>query len=172
MQYATRIVALVVLLILLVSPGEAQAQAVIEIGPRAGYDVGGDVEELFIGAEGRIGLASLPVLINPAFDYYFAEENVTIFQFSANALYEFGVDNQAFTPYAGAGIGFTRFSIDTGLDDTFGFDTSTTETGINLIGGAKFETGNLQPFVQAQITFGDVDLFTVGGGLLFGIGGN
>lgn len=172
MQQVTRIGALVAILFLFVGLNEAQAQTVIEVGPRAGFDIGGDVEELFIGAEGRIGLESLPVLINPAFDYYFAEEDVTIFQFSANALYKFGVDNQAFTPYAGAGIGFTRVSVDTEFDEVFGFDSSSTETGINLIGGAEFETGSLKPFVQAQITLGDIDLFTIGGGLLFPIGGN
>lgn len=172
MQHVTRIGILTAALFLLVGLNDAHAQATIEVGPRAGFDVGGDVEELFIGADGRIGLASLPVLLNPAFDYYFTEDNLTVFQFSANALYEFGIDNQMFTPYAGAGIGFTRVSIDTDVGDFFGFDTSSTETGINLIGGAQFETGNLKPYVQAQITLGDIDLFTIGGGLLFGVGGN
>lgn len=171
MRTVTRIGALVAVLFLFVGISNSQAQAVIEVGPRAGFDVGGDIEELFIGADGRIGLASLPVLINPAFDFYFTEENLTVFQISGNALYEFGVDNQAFTPYAGAGIGFTRVSFDTEFEG-FGFDSSSTETGINIIGGAEFETGSLKPYVQAQITLGDVDLFTIGGGLLFGVGGN
>lgn len=156
---------------LLIGSLEAHAQdTVIEIGPRLGYDLGGDVEAFFVGAEGRIALASLPVQISPAFDFYFAEENLTVFQISANAIYEFSLDNPSFTPYAGAGIGFTRWSFDAGVDDFFGssLDVSTTETGINLLGGAVFEMdGGFKPFVQAQFTLSSVDIFTIGGGVLF-----
>ncbi|MFQ5570629.1 MAG: outer membrane beta-barrel protein [Rhodothermales bacterium] len=144
---------------------DARAQTQIDFGPRIGFDIGGDLEEFFIGADGRVGVASLPVLFNGTFDFYFVD-NVDIFQFSINALYEFGISNEAFTPYVGGGIGISRIS----TDDDFGiFDRSTTDTGLNLIGGATFGFGNLKPFAQAQITFGDLDLFTVGGGLLFNL---
>ena len=147
----------------------ARAQTSFEIGPRVGFDLAGDVEELFLGADARIGVASLPVLLNGTFDYYLVD-NYDLWQLSLNALYEFGVDNQAFTPYAGGGLGITRYSFD--IDSEFvDLDTSSTDVGLNIIGGAIFELGNLKPFAQAQITFGDFDLFSIAGGLLFSIGG-
>jgi hypothetical protein len=51
----------------------AQAQTSIELGPRVGFDLAGDVEELFLGVDGRIGVASLPVLLNGTFDYYLVD---------------------------------------------------------------------------------------------------
>lgn len=161
--------ALLLLFSLLVLGGlqETYAQTSIDIGPRLGFDIAGDVEEFFVGADARIGVGSLPVLLNGTFDFYFVD-NYDFWQFSANALYEFGVDNQAFTPYAGAGIGISRYSTDFGVG---GPEESNSDVGLNVIGGAIFEVGSLRPFTQAQITFGDYDLFTICGGLLFTIGG-
>lgn len=165
---------------------QAHAQAQIELGPRAGLDVG-DVEDFFIGADVRIGLGELPVLINPGFNYYFREDDEFVeeltddeigvdrglFTVDVNLLYEFGVDNQVFTPYAGGGLMIARFSADPESElpaDADLFDE--TEVGFNVVGGAAFESGNLKPFVQAKFTLGmDVDLFSVGGGLLFSLGG-
>ncbi len=165
------IVSLIASFVLLLAPQQADAQVSVEVGPRLGLDVG-DIEELFIGADGRIASADLPVVINPAFDYYFVEDvtifgtefNQSVVTFDINALYEFGVDNQAFTPYAGGGLGSIRSSIEAN-----GESESETEIGLNIVGGAQFETGNLRPFVQAKINVGsDVTLFGVMGGLLFG----
>lgn len=151
-------------LLLLAAPQQADAQTSVEIGPRIGIDAG-DIEELFIGAEGRIITDALPVVLSPAFDFYFVDSGVdgvdqSIFTIDFNALYEFGVDNQAFTPYAGGGLGIVRASSDPG--------DSSTDAGLNIVGGARFETGNLKPFVQAKINVGgDFTLFGVMGGLLF-----
>ncbi len=138
--------------------GLHEAQAQIEIGPRLGFDLSGDVEEFFIGFDGRLNLVALPLVLNGAFDLYLAEENRDFSQLSSNALYEFGMANVAFSPYVGGGIGIANTS-------------NNTDIGLNLIGGATFGFGNLKPFAQAQITFGDIDLFPLGGGLLFSIGG-
>lgn len=150
-----------------VLPINAQG-ASIEIGPRAGIDVGGDLKDPFIGVEARIGTESLPVVINPVFDYYFVGSGVTFMQISANALYDFDISNSQIEPYAGAGLGISRTSVDLG---TFG-SSSSTNVGLNLIGGAAFTAGNLKPFAQAQLTLGDANLFTLAGGLLFSVGGN
>ena len=154
-------------LFLLVPAQDAQAQTSIQVGPRIGIDVG-DASDLggdfFIGADGRIASESLPVIINPAFDYYFVDaDGVSLFTLDANALYQFGVDNQAFTPYAGGGLGYVRTSVDAG---PFG-DVGGSDIGLNLVGGAEFETGNLKPFVQAKVTLGDFTLFNIMGGVLF-----
>lgn len=169
MRKLSFIVSALFALALLVAPQQAAAQTSVEVGPRIGLDFG-DIEEFFIGAEGRIISDALPVIVSPAFDYYFdGVENFSIFTFDLNALYEFGVDNQAFTPYAGGGLGFIRSSVD--AVDVPGFGSfgggSSTEVGLNLVGGARFETGSLKPFVQAKITVSDATLFGVMGGLLF-----
>lgn len=164
-------------LFLLAVPQQADAQTSIEVGPRLGIDLG-DLEEFFIGADGRITSDALPVIINPAFDYYFVSSgvdgvDVSAFTIDINALYEFGIDNQTFTPYAGGGLGIVRFSSSTEAVDTpfggfGGVSASTTDVGLNLVGGAKFEAGNLQPFAQAKINVGgDFTLFNLMGGLLF-----
>ena len=146
---------------------QAQAQTQIDIGPRLGFDIAGDVEEFFIGFDSRFAFPSLPVSLNGSFDYYF-DDVFDFWQLSANALYEFGVDNQTFTPYAGAGLGISRVSAGDGLFDA---EASETDLGLNVVGGAIFGVGSLKPFAQAQITFGDFDLFTIAGGILFTVGG-
>lgn len=144
--------------------GFQEAQAQVEVGPRIGFDIVGDVEELFLGADARVHLLAVPLQINGAFDFYFTDEMFDEFvQFSINALYEFGVANAAFTPYAGGGLGISS-------SERKGSNNRRTDVGLNVIGGAVFSAGNLRPFAQAQITFGDPDLFTLGGGLLFTIG--
>lgn len=147
--------------LLLFFSSSAFGQARLEIGPRVGFDIAGDIEELFIGIDARAEVAALPIQLNGAFDFYLTEENVDFFQLSLNALYTFGVDNQMFTPYSGIGIAISRAQVG---------DFDDTDVGFNLIGGARFGFGTLRPFAQAQITFGDVDVVTVAGGILFRIG--
>lgn len=158
---------------LLATP-QAQAQVTFEVGPRLGIDVG-DVEELFIGADARISSAGFPLIINPTFDYYFTDDPLTFWSLSANALYPFVADNAAFTPYAGAGIGLYRSSVDD--IEVFGQTVegdSVTDIGLNLIFGAQFlNTGPVSPFAEAQYSsvFSDGDtgnLFSIKGGVLFG----
>jgi hypothetical protein len=46
--------------------------------------------------------------------------------------------------------------------------------GLNLIGGVRFEHAGLpvaRPFVQVMGTVGPIDLFAIGGGVLFELGG-
>lgn len=161
----------------LLLPGaqRAQAQSQVELGPRIGYDFD-DIEELFIGADFRISRVDLPVVINPGFDYYFVGEEDGVegnaWTLDVNALYEFGVDNQAFTPYAGGGLIIVRASVENGreVDDT--------GLGLNVVGGAVFETeSNIRPFAQLKFTIAggadlgdDIQPFTIGGGILFGVG--
>lgn len=151
------------LLITVSLPTEANGQSGIMIGPRIGVDAG-DVEEPFIGADVRIGLAGSPITLNPTFDYYFTDDPLTFWSLSANALYRFGVNNQAFTPYSGAGLGAYRTSIDGA--------GGSTDLGVNLLFGAEFFFGSVRPFLEAQYSpvFTDgstTSLFNVKGGLLF-----
>lgn len=136
------------------------ARAQSQLGVGIGYDV--DVEAAFAGAHFRFAPASLPFQISPGFDYYFVD-GVTALQFDINALYDIGVDNQAFTPYIGAGLGIGYVEAE-GLGD----NDSNTDTGLNLIFGAKFGFNSLQPYVQAKGTLGGgITGVGVSGGVLF-----
>ncbi len=150
-----------------VAKAQVPSPVTFELGPRVGYDIGGDVEEAFLGVDARLGVMALPIDFQATFDYYFMEENVTFWQLGLNALLGFG-PGIIFTPYVGAGLGIARISVDLGVDD---LSDSDTDTGVNLIGGARFGVGPIRPFVQAQVTvLGDVDLVTIAGGLLFKFG--
>ena len=168
MRITTTIASLLLLFALVLAPA-TRAQTIIDVGPRVGIDVGGDIEEVFLGVDAR-ATTSLPVVLNGVFDYYLTDDNVTFWQFSANALYPFPLDDSNILPYAGAGVGISRFSVD--IDTPFGsFDPSSSDVGLNLIGGASFQAGSLQPFAQVQLSISDASLFTLGGGLLFTVSG-
>ena len=162
-------VAVLGLSFLMSAPTWAQGVS-FEVGPRIGYDLG-DIEELFLGVDGRVGVPTLPVTINPTFDYYFAD-GFDFFQFSVNALYDItsgAMPNMS--PYVGAGLGISNISLD--VDTPFGsFSGDDSDIGINLIGGASVQSGGFKPFAQVQITLlGDIDLITVSVGTLFSLGG-
>ncbi len=155
---------------LLVIALPSKAQVAIDLGPRVGYDIGGDVEEFFIGADARFGIPDFPVDLGATFDYFFTDGDLSFFQLSMNAYYDFILEDMSFVPYAGAGLGISRVSVDSDLGPLGSYSYSDTDTGINLIGGARFTAGNMYPFAQVQLTFGDLDLLTIGGGILFPIG--
>lgn len=131
----------------------AQVGTTVDLGVRLGTDLAGDIEDEFLGVDVRIGVASLPVVINPAFDFYFASDPEDFYQVSVNALY--AVKTAALptiAPYVGAGLGISRRSIG---------DLSNSDIGINLIGGGAITVGSLKPFAQVQLTLGDLDLVTL-----------
>lgn len=159
-----RLALLTTALLLAVSlPTEVVGQTSIQIGPRVGIDAG-DIEEPFIGADVRIGLPMSRISINPTFDFYFVDDPLTFWSLSTNGLYRFGINNQAFTPYSGLGLGIYRSSVDGG--------GSSTDLGVNTLFGAEFLFGSVRPFLEAQyspvFTEGNTtSLFSVKGGLLF-----
>lgn len=166
----------VALLFLAIPTQDAHAQ--VKLGPKVTLSVG-DISDFFggdvaIGADVRFLAGDLPVTFNGVFDYYFVDDpgdtGLSIFTVDFNALYMFGVDNQAFTPYAGGGLGITRVSQD---EFTVGGRTvggSNTEVNLNIIGGAEFPLESFTPFVQAQFGIGgDYDRFNIAGGLLFNL---
>jgi opacity protein-like surface antigen len=167
-------------LALLATVPQAQAQTDLSIGPRVGYET--DSESFFVGGDARIGVETLPIRISPTFDYFFiddvtvagVEASSTLFQITGNALYEFGIDNTTFTPYAGAGLSYIRQSVDVSGDNIPGgsqFGGSSSEIGLNLLGGAEFtNVGGFAPFVQGEfVVGGDINPFKITGGLLFDV---
>jgi hypothetical protein len=58
-----------------------------------------------------------------------------------------------------------QFSADT---EVSGLGSETTEVGVNIVGGARFPLGSLEPFAQLNATLGgDLERFGITGGLLF-----
>jgi hypothetical protein len=181
---------LAVLLVAAAPQQQARAQAQVELGPRVGYEIE-QLNELSVGADLRASTAALPFQVNGTFDYYFASEEFDasdfddsderenafigaerVFRFTANALYEAGLDNQYFTPYFGPGLSVTRISYVDESVDVFG-DDSTTDLGLNAVGGAEFGLGGLRPFVQAEfVLLGDAEPVQLTAGLLFNVGGS
>jgi opacity protein-like surface antigen len=166
-----RFVALTVVAVVLAvaSPLTAQAQmesnSGFEIGPRVTIDVG-DIEEVALGADVRYDLSErvdAPIQLNGAFDYYFAGDvgnaDATIYTIDLNGHYMLPTE-ATFSPYVGGGLGITSSEVG---------NVSNTDTGINLVGGVEFDTGSFQPFVQGQITLGDLDRIGITGGLLFAL---
>lgn len=167
------------LLFALAVPMNSQAQTSTKIGPRVGIPVG-DISDLggnfFLGADARFDSEALPVVVNPSFDFYLMDDYVggqnsvsqSVFTIDLNALYEFEGEDQAFTPYAGGGLAITRWSVD--VPSQAQLDPSTTDVGLNLLGGVRFPLGSVEPFVQANFGLGgDFDRFGIAAGLLFSI---
>lgn len=137
-------------------PADATAQTHVEIGPRVGFDVA-NVEELLVGVDARIGHEDLDIEVQSALDV-FLPENGSFTLLSANLLYLVPLDDPRFVPYAGAGAGFSFY-------DRNGQNQS--DAGFNLIGGFRFPSESaFTPFVQTQVTLGEVDLIAISGGLL------
>ncbi len=133
------------------APPEGQTQ--VYVGPRLGFDLG-DVEELFVGVDARIHNTAFPIVVQPALDVYL-QEGGPLIQLNVNALYPFTIEGATgFQPYAGGGLGFS-------------FVNDRSDVGLNVVGGALFETNSpITPFAQAQITVGDIDFFALSGGIL------
>jgi opacity protein-like surface antigen len=143
--------------LMVASLGTNEASAQNQLGVNVGYNI--DAERFFAGGQFRFAPPALPVVINPSLETYFIED-LTLLQIDVNALYPFGTNNTTFTPYAGAGIGIGYANNE---------DDSSTSAGLNLIAGASFGFGRLQPFAEARINFDDGTNVGLRGGLLFGI---
>lgn len=148
-------------LLFVLTLGVQEASAQFSLGVRGGYNLDAFTEDgleegaFALGGEARFGLGTLPVILNPGAEYTFTGvDDMTVLQFDANVLYPFGFDNSTFTPYVGAGLGVTRVSsnADLGLIE---IEDSETDYGLNIIGGASFGFGSIQPFAQARITLGE-----------------
>lgn len=158
------------LLVTLLAVPQAEAQAIVKLGPRLTIDLGDIADatgsDWALGADARVRSEDFPVQANGNIDYYPIDEDLTIQTFDVNVVFLFIAEEQSITPYAGLGLGVTRVSSDLDIgEDGFGDDT---ELGTNFVGGVEFELGLLTPFLEAQFTNGDdIDRFGLSGGLLF-----
>lgn len=159
--------ALLPLFLLFLGPAPAQAQdGRSAIGPHVGYNLDAPRDNLFIGTMAHLNVESIPLILNPAIDFYLGDG--TFAELDANALFPFGVDNATFTPYAGGGLALGYYTFE---DEAEVIDESNTSIGFNAVAGVFADVASLRPFGEARVTIGDVNggtSISLRGGLLFG----
>jgi hypothetical protein len=159
----------VVMLVSAAVPRPGQADAGVAIGARTGAQLL-DGNALFVGADVRLSFELSPLIVSVTYDHFVLEDE-TLFQVGASALYDLPTAAPILQPYLGAGVGVTRFEVpeEPGVQDANGM-----RIGLNLIGGLRFEHVDVpvvRPFAQVVVTLGPIDLFTIGGGVLFELAG-
>jgi len=151
----------------LVAAPPAQAQAGWDLGPTLGVNLNND--ELLAGAVARFQLSSLPITLNPGFEFYPGIDDTggglsrSLWVMNFDVQYE--LDAESVDPYLGGGISWSRAS-------TEGQDANS-EIGLNLKGGFVFNpASSTRPFVEATLNFANgSEALIFRGGFLFRIGG-
>ncbi len=157
----TAILTLILGSFLLLDARDASAQA--RLGANVGYNL--DAERWFVGGQLRYGMPTFPITFNPSVEYYLDVPGASQWELDLNGLYHIGRQyTTTFTPYFGAGLGivYTNYELDALDNDT--------NLGLNLVAGADFGSGSLQPFVEARIQVMDgATPVSVRGGVTFGL---
>ena len=133
----------------------AQAQ----VGAGLNVQYGLDSEELQLGGELHLAVGAIQGLsFVPNVELYLIDEP-SIAVFNANFHYAPSVSpGSALRPYGGLGAALVLVSQD---------GDSTTDVGVNLVGGINFRAGTLTPFVQLEFRAGDASDLSIGAGLRF-----
>lgn len=141
-----------------------RAEAQLSFLPYAGYntDAAGGSFLIGVGAEFGIGMVGLPIglALRPSAEYVFGGGDVDLTQFNVDAIGRFSPPLSPVGFYAGAGLGILNASFD---------GNSSTDLGLNLLGGAEFGGGFAVPFAQARLTIADGSAFSILGGVRFGL---
>lgn len=160
-------VGIVVLALCLVSAGNARAQ---RFGGQVSW---GSDSELGVGARAEFDLTGTLSKKEPfsrafvitQFDYYFIDcpsgANCSYWELNPSLAIPLKATN--INPYVGAGLNIAHASASAG-----GFSSSSTDTGINLLGGLKFGLGGMSAFSEARVSLGGSEQLALSFGLLFG----
>lgn len=150
---------LVFLLALAAAADPAPAQ--VHVGPQLSY---GENSDLGIGVRAAVyDLGDSEELANwegvGSFDYFFPGGGVDYLEVNLNGLYNFSLGTDTpLHPYLGAGMNVARTSVDGG--------PSSSDLGLNLLGGWKYEAETFTPFAEVRIEVGGGEQFVVTGGFL------
>ena len=154
-------------LLFILSPGALQAQVGLggQLSWAEDFDFG-------IGARGTFGLpTTIPLEIIGSVDYFFPESvpgaSVTYWEANANIVYMFQIPASPIAPYAGGGLNLAYGSADLGIP---GVDASSTQVGLNILGGAKFNLGPVTPFGEMRFELNGGEQFVISAGALFSVG--
>lgn len=150
----------------LATPATANAQ--IGFVVQGNYALDG-IEEFGVGGGVNFGVGSLTakhgIRAEATFDYFFAEDPATFWQLNGNLLYDLkSVKNL----YLGAGVNYSKLSVDdsgSGACDIV--DCSSSDIGLNVLGGFRLGTGKSAPFVQARYELGGGENLVVTAGIRF-----
>lgn len=147
-----------------------QAQAQVQFMPYIGYDFDMGIVDsgsflVGVGAEfPLVPLAAFTIALRPSAEYYFVETDADIsadfFQINADAIAELMPLGPGVGLFAGAGLGVGFWSVE---------GESSSDFGVNFLGGIDVDTGFLSPFIQARLTLMDGTRFGIQGGVKFGL---
>ncbi len=164
-----KLVIVTMFLVLALSPAALQAQ--LDVGAQASW---AEDVDFGVGARGsvRLPVASVPLEATAAFDVFFPSiDGISYYEFNANVAYLIQVPNSPVQPYVGGGLNFAIISMDeiTILGQPIG--GSSTEVGLNILGGARFNMSpKLAPYGELRFEAGGGEQFVVTAGLLFNVG--
>lgn len=158
-----------------------KAQAQFVLIPYAGYNIEDGFGFLVgIGAEfvAPFELNNLDLSIAPSIEYVFTEDfdgggfiddvSTSYIQINGDVIAKFAPSG-SIAPFAGAGLAYGIFSASSG-----GFDASSSDIGINLLGGVSFPgaLGIGEPFVNGRLTLIDGSAISIIGGVRIPLGQN
>lgn len=170
---------LVILAMATVAVTAQPAQSQTRFGPQVAW-----ADDFDLGVGGRLdfGLGNLFGVDDGPFQNLFGSTTATYFftdcgfseidcsyiEFEGNLGVPFTLDGASIQPFAGAGLHVGRFSVDDDFDTPFGsFSSSSTEVGLNLLGGIFFPLGDLSGFAQGKIELAGGEQFIISAGVLF-----
>jgi hypothetical protein len=152
-------------LLAVATPNTASAQ--IGFVAQASYAIDG-AEALGIGGGVNFGIGSLTekhgIRLETTFDYFLVDDPASLWQVNGNLLYDLkSVQNL----YLGAGMNYSKSSVDIPGSACDIVDCSSSDIGLNILGGYKLGSGKMAPFVQARFELGGGEQFVVTGGIRF-----
>lgn len=139
-------------LLALAIPAAGHADVVVTgIGPRVGLSISPD--QIVLGGHLVVKEIAPDVTFNPNVEFGFGD-NYTVIAVNLDGLYHFRIQNSAWRPHVGFGLGINFIEAD--LPAPFR-DVSNTEVGANLIVGAEVPTqSNNRFFTEARFGLGDI----------------
>lgn len=154
-----------------VGASELRAQArqtrSVRLGPQLSY---GSSSKLGLGGRLHANLRSPDrLVIIGAFDWFFPDEgrgeDRTYWELNGNVAYRFKIEGTtAVAPYAGGGLNVAYSSR---RPDGGGDGSSSTDLGVNLLGGTLFGSGPVLPFFELRVELAGGEQFVLTGGVLF-----
>lgn len=145
----------------------ASSERTLQFGVQGSYgeDTDFGVGGRIIGNIGRFfGMQGIEAI--GSFDYFFPDcgaVDCSYFEINGNVVYRFPLQQIMFSPYVGGGLNVAHGSV-----DFFGLgNASDTKFGVNLLGGAKFHIGAIQPFAEFRFEIEGGEQFVITGGVLF-----
>ncbi|HZN82428.1 MAG TPA: hypothetical protein VFC01_22525 [Mycobacterium sp.] len=130
----------------------AHAAAVVGgAGPRVGFSI--DPDQIVFGGQLIIGEVAPQLTFDPSLEFGFGD-HYTVIAANFDLHYHFAIQNSAWRPYAGGGIGLNFIEFDS--NDPF-VDNSNTEVGGNVVIGAGVPTqGGNRFFGEMKFGLGDI----------------